>query len=127
MLIPHVGTDALWAVGGGIGFFVIFGFAAWSSVPERVVGLKHEHVGTATGLMLTVAAVGGYFIPRIFGQVVPKHGYTYGWTMLAIISAAFALVGLLARNAKRRTAGETVTAPASELLSTPASAGAATH
>lgn len=131
LLIPHVGQDALWFVGAAIGFFVIFGFAAWSSVPERVVGLKHEHVGTATGLMLTIAAVGGYFIPRIFGHVVPKHGYTYGWSMLAIISGAFALVGLLGRNASRTTASEIVTAPTGELISAPAPAAstevAATH
>ena len=118
-LIPHVGTTALWFVGFGIGFFVIFGFAAWSSVPERVVGLKHEHVGTATGLMLTIAAVGGYFVPRIFGHIVPAHGYTYGWTALAIGSAAFGLVGLFARNAKRTTANEIVTAPTGELIATP--------
>ena len=119
VLIPQVGTTALWFVGFGIGFFVIFGFAAWSSVPERVVGLKHEHVGTATGLMLTIAAVGGYFTPRIFGHLVPAHGYTYGWTALAIASAAFGCVGLLARNAKRTTAGEIVTAPTGEPISVP--------
>ncbi len=106
VLIPHVGKDALWFVGFGVGFFVIFGFAAFTSVPERVVGIPHEHSGTAVGLMLTIAAVGGYFIPRIFGHVVPHHGYTYGWTLLAIIAGAFALFSVLARNATRTTATE---------------------
>ncbi len=66
--------------------------------------------------MLTIAAVGGYFVPRIFGHLVPKHGYPYGWTALAIGSAAFGLVGLLDRNAKRTTASDIVSAPTGELI-----------
>ena len=108
-LIPHVGKDALWFVGFGIGFFVIFGFASFTSVPERVVGIPHEHSGTAVGLMLTIAAVGGYFIPRIFGHVVPPRLHLR-LDLLAIISAVFALAGL-ARNAKRTTATEILADP----------------
>src|ERR1035438_1317731 len=35
-LIPVVPTPALWVLGIGIGFFLIFGFAAWLAVPARV-------------------------------------------------------------------------------------------
>ena len=66
-LIPVVPTGALWVLGIGIGFFLIFGFAAWLAVPARVCEINHEHLGTATGLMLSLAAVGGFFIPIICG------------------------------------------------------------
>jgi ACS family D-galactonate transporter-like MFS transporter len=99
VLIPVVPTGALWVVGIGIGFFLIFGFAAWSSVPARVSGIKHEYIGTATGLMLTLAAVGGFFIPIIFGHLVAHTSFNTGWVFLAIVTVVFALIGLLGRNA----------------------------
>lgn len=97
-LIPFVPTWGLWVVGLAIGFFLIFGFASWSSVPGRVSNIKHEHIGTATGLMLTLAAVGGFFIPIIFGDLVPATSYTTGWVVLGAIAFLFALVGLLGHN-----------------------------
>jgi ACS family D-galactonate transporter-like MFS transporter len=97
-LIPVVPTGALWGLGIGIGFFLIFGFAAWSAVPSRVCRINHEHLGTAIGLMLTVAAIGGFFIPIAFGHLVPHTSYDTGWLFLAALSLMFALVGLKGRN-----------------------------
>jgi ACS family D-galactonate transporter-like MFS transporter len=97
-LIPVVPTVALGVIGIGIGFFLIFGFAAWLAVPARVCVINHEHIGTATGLMLTLAAVGGFFIPIIFGHLVPRTSFDTGWVFLSIVSFAFALVGLTGRN-----------------------------
>jgi MFS transporter, ACS family, D-galactonate transporter len=97
-LIPVVPTGALWALGIGIGFFLIFGFAAWLAVPARVSGIEHQYVGTATGLMLTLAAVGGFFIPIIFGHLVPHTSFGTGWVFLAIVSFTFALIGLAGHN-----------------------------
>jgi ACS family D-galactonate transporter-like MFS transporter len=97
-LIPVASTWALWVIGIAIGFFTIFGFAAWSSVPARVSGIRHEYIGTATGLMLTLAAVGGFFIPILFGHLVPHTSYDTGWLVLAGLTAVFALVGLFGRN-----------------------------
>ena len=97
-LIPIVPTDALWGLGIGIGFFLIFGFAAWSAVPARVCNIEHERVGTAFGLMLTMAAIGGFFVPIIFGHLVPHTSYNTGWIFLAVLSFAFALVGLAGHN-----------------------------
>jgi ACS family D-galactonate transporter-like MFS transporter len=77
-LIPVVPTRALWAL--GIGFFLIFGFAAWLAVPARVCDVEHQYVGTATGLMLTLAAVGGFFIPVAFGHLVSLTSFDTGWT-----------------------------------------------
>jgi len=97
-LIPIVPSKALWVLGIGIGFFLIFGFAAWLAVPARVCNINHEYLGTATGLMLMLAGVGGFFIPIIFGHLVPHTSFDTGWVFLAIVSFAFALIGFAGRN-----------------------------
>jgi predicted MFS family arabinose efflux permease len=97
-LIPVVPDGALWVLGIGIGFFLIFGFAAWLAVPARVSKIEHAYIGTATGLMLSLAAIGGFFIPIIFGHLVPHTSYSTGWVFLAIISFVFALLGLAGGN-----------------------------
>ena len=97
-LIPVAPNILLWPLGIGIGFFLIFGFAAWLAVPSRVSNIRAEHIGSATGLMLTLAAIGGFFIPIIFGHLVPHTSYGAGWVFLAVVSAAFALVGLKGGN-----------------------------
>ena len=48
--------------------------------------------------MLTLAAVGGFFIPIIFGHLVPHTSFDTGWVFLAVVSFAFALLGLTGRN-----------------------------
>lgn len=70
-LIPVAPSILLWPLAVGIGFFLIFGFAAWLAVPSRISNIRAEHIGPATGLMLTLAAIGGFFIPIIFGHLVP--------------------------------------------------------
>lgn len=97
VLIPFVPAAGLWVLGIGIGFFLIFGFAAWSSVPGRVAGIAHEHIGTAIGLMLTLAAVGGFVVPIVFGQLVPTVGFTGGWVFLGVVTAVFAAVAVAGR------------------------------
>jgi predicted MFS family arabinose efflux permease len=100
-LVPVVPVAWLWTLGIGIGFFLIFGFAAWSSVPGRVAGVAHEHLGTAIGLMLTIAAVGGFGVPVGFGAVVERAGFPAGWEFLAAVSLVFALIGLAGRDTTR--------------------------
>ncbi len=101
IVIPVVPNEGLWALGIAIGFFLIFGFAAWLAVPARVSRVEHQFIGTATGLMLALAAIGGFFIPIIFGHLVPHTSFDTGWVFLAIVSFAFALVGLAGRNPVR--------------------------
>jgi nitrate/nitrite transporter NarK len=91
---------------------VIFGFAAWSAVPARVSLIRHEYLGTATGLMLTLAAVGGFFIPIIFGHLVSGTSFGTGWIFLAAVSLAFALVGLFGRNPGRAAVARKSAVPA---------------
>jgi MFS transporter, ACS family, D-galactonate transporter len=97
-LIPIAPVGALWGIGIGIGFASLFGFAAWSAVPARVSNIEPDYIGTATGLMLTLAAVGGFFIPIAFGHLVPRTSFDTGWILLAVVAFAFALVGLAGRN-----------------------------
>ena len=100
-LVPVVPAALLWVLGIGIGFFLIFGFAAWSSVPGRVAGIAHEHLGTAIGLMLTIAAVGGFLVPVGFGLVAATAGFPAAWSYLAAVSLGFALIGLAGRSVSR--------------------------
>ncbi len=97
-LIPVVPNILLWPLGIGIGFFLIFGFTAWLAVPSRVSDIRAEHIGSATGLMLTLAAIGGFFVPIIFGRLVPHTSYGAGWIFLAVLSFVFALVGMAGHN-----------------------------
>jgi MFS family permease len=107
-LIPYVPPVALWALGIGFGFFLLFGFTAWLVVPARVCEIRPEYVGTSAGLMLALAAVGGFFVPIIFGRLVEHTGFTFGWEFLAAITFAFALLGLLGRNPADDTAGAAI-------------------
>jgi len=97
-LIPVTPTWALWAPGVGIGFLTIFGFAAWSAVPSRVCAIGQDQMAAATGLMLALAAVGGFFIPIAFGHLVPDTSFTVGWVFLAAVTFGLALVGLAGVN-----------------------------
>lgn len=66
-LIPAAATEWLWVLGIGIGFFVIFGFAAWSAVPSRVSNIRHEYIGTASSATSSpppASTPGGYSWPR---------------------------------------------------------------
>lgn len=107
-LIPYVPAIALWALGTGFGFFLLFGYTAWLRVPARVCKIRHEYVGTSAGLMLALAAVGGFFIPIIFGHLAAHTSFTFGWEFLAAITFAFALIGLLGRNPADDTTDATI-------------------
>ena len=110
-LIPVVPGGALWALGTGIGFFLIFGFAAWLAVPSRICNIEHHYIGTATGVMLALAAIGGFFIPIIFGHLVPRTSFGTGWVFLAIVAFAFALLGLAGGNVRTAPNHEVADAP----------------
>ena len=116
ILIPYVPAIALWALGMGFGFFLLFGFMAWFSVPARICKIRPEYVGTSAGLMLTLAAVGGFFVPIIFGHLVEHTSFTFGWEFLAVITFAFALIGLLGRNPVDDTTGATILVPREEAI-----------
>jgi hypothetical protein len=83
----------------GIGFLLIFGFAAWLAgdtgprLRHRAPVHRHGNRPDAT-----LAATGGFFIPIIFGHLVSRTGFDTGWIFLAIVSLTCALRGLAGRN-----------------------------
>ncbi|MGW6462113.1 MFS transporter, partial [Streptomyces sp. NPDC055078] len=96
-LIPIRSAPLLWFLSGLIGFLFLFSFPAWLCVPAEISRVDAEHIGTAVGLMLTLAAVGGFVFPIIFGKVVPAAGYGTGWATLGVLSLLTALIGLFGR------------------------------
>jgi predicted MFS family arabinose efflux permease len=107
-LIPVVPVPLLWVLAAVLGALEIFSFAAWASVPARVARIRHENIGTAIGLMLTIAAIGGFAVPALFGRIVSQAGYPAGWLFLAAITVVTALVGVAGRD----TAEEPAPVPA---------------
>ncbi len=110
-LIPVVPVGMLWVIAILFGALEIFAFAAWSSVPARVARIRHENIGTAIGLMLTITAVGGFTVPAIFGRIVPHSGYPAAWLFLGVITAATALVGIAGRDKAPATEPANVPTP----------------
>ena len=110
-LIPTTPPSLLWVNGIGVGFLLIFAFSAWSAVPARVSGVPHAYVGTASGLMLTLAAVGGFAAPAVFGAVAASAGFDPGWLVLAAITLVTAVVGFAGRNPARTLDLTVATAP----------------
>ncbi|QKW09677.1 MFS transporter [Streptomyces sp. NA04227] len=96
-LVPVRSVPLLWFLAALIGFLFLFSFPAWLCVPVDVSRIDAEHIGTAIGLMLTLAAVGGFLLPVIFGKVVPAAGYGAGWAALGALSLLTALIGLFGR------------------------------
>lgn len=92
--VPFVAAQALWLVSIGIGFLMQFTAAVWSSVPHRFARIPHEHAGTGMGLLLTIAAVGGFLIPAAFGHLVETAGYVAGWAFAGAMAVVLGLVGL---------------------------------
>ncbi|MFE5852714.1 nitrate/nitrite transporter [Streptomyces sp. NPDC056500] len=96
-LLPVRSAPLLWFLSALIGFLFLFSFPAWLCVPSDVSRVDPEHIGTAVGLMLTLAAVGGFVVPVVFGKVVPAAGYGAGWAAMGALSVLTALIGLLGR------------------------------
>lgn len=93
--IPVAPDALLWFISFAIGFLFVFSYPAWLGVPADLSRIDPEQVGTAVGVMLTLAAVGGFVVPVVFGNIVPAHGFAAGWIAVGAISVLTALVGLL--------------------------------
>jgi MFS transporter, ACS family, D-galactonate transporter len=72
-----------------------FGFSAWSSMPgyysDRV---RPQDIAASEGLILTIAGLGGFILPVLFGLVQVHFGYDAAFVLVGSISALFALFGL---------------------------------
>lgn len=98
LVLPIAGTVGVWIVAILVGFLLIYGFAAWTAAPGHYSDrIFPEDVATAEGLMLTLAAVGGFLVPIFFGQIEVSSGFNWAWIFLGIISIVFAAIGFVAR------------------------------
>ncbi len=98
LLLPFVGLTGTWVIAVLVGFLLIFGFAAWTAAPGHYSDRVHpKEVATAVGLMLTLAAVGGFLVPIGFGLIEAASGFTWAWVFLGAVSIVFGVIGFAAR------------------------------
>ncbi len=98
LLFPFAGLTGTWVIAIVVGFFLIFGFAALTAVPGHYRDrINPEDVATAEGLILTLAAVGGFLVPIFFGQIEVASGFTWAWVFLGVVSLVFGVIGFAAR------------------------------
>ncbi|MFD7549392.1 nitrate/nitrite transporter [Streptomyces sp. NPDC059816] len=110
-LVPVRSAPLLWFLSALIGFVFLFSFPAWLCVPAEISRVDAEHIGTAIGLMLTFAAIGGFALPIAFGEIVPTAGYGAGWATLGALSGLAALIGLFGRKGPAPVAADASSAP----------------
>lgn len=104
LLIPLAGADWFWLPAFIVGFAFNGCFAVWSTVPAEDQSVSPQNIATAVGLMLSLAAVGGFALPWLFGLIVPVRGYDKAWVFLGVVTLAFALIGLAGREPRARVA-----------------------
>jgi nitrate/nitrite transporter NarK len=106
VIFPFVSLTGAWIVVLVLGALEPVGFTAWVAAPghykDRVFP---EDVATAVGLMLTLAAVGGFLVPIGFGQIEASSGFTWSWVILGVASIVIALVAFGAREPLHVSAG----------------------
>jgi ACS family D-galactonate transporter-like MFS transporter len=90
-LIPACG-GFLWLPAVIVGFGFNGCFAVFQSTAAEDPEVSVEHIGTAIGLMLTIAAVGGFIVPAVFGRLSVSAGYPAAWIFAAVVCCAFALL-----------------------------------
>ena len=88
----------IWIIAFAVGFLLIFSFSAWTAVPGGYATIRPEDLATAEGLMLTLAAVGGFLVPMGFGYIANFFGYEVGWVYLAVVSIAFSFLNFFVRD-----------------------------
>lgn len=82
---PHI---TVWIMGIIVGFALIGAFAAFTSAPGILGSVSSHNLALAAGLLLVLAAIGGFIVPTIFG-VLASTSYTTAWVFLGLVSLAF--------------------------------------
>lgn len=100
IIFPFVNLAGVWVMMILLGGIPYIGFSGWAAAPGRYKDrVRPQDVATAGGLLLTLAAVGGFLIPILFGQIAAGSGFTTAWICVGAISFIFALVGFAVRSA----------------------------
>ena len=111
--LPFLDHASLYVGALAIGLITMVGLTPWFSVPAMYPGrITLADVPAASGLMLTLAALGGFLVPIGFGHLVATHGFSAGWTYLGIVSIAFTMFGMLAPAPRGEPRSKTSTATA---------------
>ncbi len=80
----------IWIVSIVVGFGLIAGFAPFTAYPGIMKDISKHNLAIAVGLLLTLAAIGGFSVPTIFG-ILAASSYNNGWLFLSIVSLLFSI------------------------------------
>ena len=95
--VPLLDIAGLQIAAAVIGAFGTLSFVVWIAVPgAHRETIPLADVPTASGLMLTIVAVGGVVVPAFYGKVAVLYGPSSAWMVLAAITFSFSFIGLLA-------------------------------
>lgn len=86
LCIPHVGFFGLQLIAGIVGTVGIIALVPWIAMPGFYRDVRVADIPTASGLMLTIVAIGGVTIPALYGKIAVAYGYQYAWTFLALVT-----------------------------------------
>lgn len=105
LLVPHLGMGGLTVAAAVIGASAIMAFSAWISAPGFYRDdIEISDIPTACGLMLTLAAIGGFIVPVIYGWFMASVGHQGAWVALAAVSFVTTLLCLFASTQRLGTA-----------------------
>ncbi|MFL9996323.1 MFS transporter [Paraburkholderia sediminicola] len=103
LMLPRLDGGALHLAAAAIGLITMTGLTPWFSVPAMYPDRIPLHdVPAASGLMLSLAALGGFAVPLGFGRIVASYGFDAGLPYLGIVSIVFTVFGLIAPTPSRR-------------------------
>lgn len=98
VFVPLLDIAGLQIAAAVIGAFGTLSFVVWIAVPGAYRDrIPLADVPVASGLMLTIAAVGGVVVPAFYGKVAVFYSPSSAWMVLGAISFSFSFIGLLAR------------------------------
>lgn len=98
IIFPFVNLAGVWIMMLILGGIPYIGFSGWAAAPGRYKDrVLPEDVATAEGVLLTLAAVGGFLVPIVVGQIAGTSGFAAAWIFAGVVSIVFALIGFAAR------------------------------
>lgn len=93
----------VWLIAATVGFFFTAAFAAYTATPGILGTISPQNLALAAGFLLSIAALGGFSVPAIFG-ILASTSYLYGWVFLGCASMLF-LISLPFMEEPFRTSG----------------------